>query len=141
MNAILGTLPREVNYSGACDCQNSISSLVMRGLLRQEEAVPLEDGGALGTLDVVQECTSRLLIFGGLQDHRALLKTRIGLHRNLPIHAACLHGGRGRQPQGDEADNAAPRLGKLPPPRDIIAPQPLALYPLLRPLLLHLGPR
>src|SRR3989442_2489138 len=103
MNAILGTRPREVNYSGACDCQNSINLLVMRGLLRQEKTVPLEDGGALGTLDVVQECTSRLLIFGGLQDHRALLKTRIGLHRNLPIHAACLHGGGQRPRTGDES--------------------------------------
>src|SRR5207249_1849800 len=113
MNAILGTRPREVNYSGACDCQNSINLLVMRGLLREEEAVPLEDSGALGTLDVVQECTSRLLIFGGLQDHRALLKTRIGLHRNLPIHAACLHGGSNRQRQGDDADIGAAGLDKL----------------------------
>src|SRR2546429_3542720 len=118
MNAILGTRPREVNYSGACDCQNSISSLVMRGLLRQEEAVPLEDGGALGTLDVVQECTSRLLIFGGLQDHRALLKTRIGLHRNLPIHAACLHGGSGSRRQGGGCPIRGPGLGKLPRPRE-----------------------
>src|SRR2546422_8574830 len=110
MNAILGTLPREVNYSGACDCQNSISSLVMRGLLRQEKTVPLEDGGALGTLDVVQEYTSRLLIFGGLQDHRALLKTRVGLHRNLPIHAACLHGGSKRPPQGADARIRGARL-------------------------------
>src|SRR2546426_12490041 len=95
MNAILGTRPRHVNYSGAYDYQKSINLPIMPGLLRQEEPVPLEDGGALRTLDVVQELTSRLLIFGGLQDHRALLKTRIGLHRNLPIHAACLHGGGG----------------------------------------------
>src|SRR2546428_6158672 len=122
MNAILGTLPREVNYSGACDCQNSISSLVMRGLLRQEEAVPLEDGGALGTLDVVQECTSRLLIFGGLQDHRALLKTRIGLHRNLPIHAACLHGGGNTQRQGEDVDIGPARPDKLRRTRGILAP-------------------
>src|SRR3989442_9278242 len=122
MNAILGTRPREVNYSGACDCQNSINLLVMRGLLRQEKTVPLEDGGALGTLDVVQECTSRLLIFGGLQDHRALLKTRIGLHRNLPIHAACLHGGRKRPRHGGDAHIAAARLAKMVPPSDMSSP-------------------
>src|SRR2546422_7063650 len=110
MNAILGTRPREVNHYGACNYQKSISSLVMRGLLRQEEAVPLEDSGALGTLDVVQELTSRLLIFGGLQNHRPLLKPRIGLHRNLPIHAALIHGGSGRQRQGDDAHIGAAAL-------------------------------
>src|SRR5207245_11092671 len=110
MNAILGTLPRQVNYSGACDCQNSINLLVMRGLLRQKEAVTLENSGPLGTLDVVQECTSRFFIFGGLQDHRALLKTRVVLHRNLPIHTALLHGGSDRQRPGEDADIAAAGL-------------------------------
>src|SRR2546427_7919988 len=119
MNAILETQPRQVNHYGACNYQNSISSLVMRGLLRQEEPVPLENSGALGTLDVVQECTSRLLIFGGLQHHRALLKTRIGLHRNLPIYAALLHGGSDRQRQGDNADIGGAGLDKLRCLRDI----------------------
>src|SRR2546425_2819963 len=119
MNAILGTRPRHVNYSGAYDYQKSINLPIMPGLLRQEEPVPLEDGGALGTLDVVQECTSRLLIFGGLQDHRSLLKTRICIDGDFPIRSGLFHGRSNGERQGDNADIGAAGLDKLRCLRDI----------------------